>query len=200
MTTDVTLTGSSRENDKLALTDLSDMTTEEIARHTSSKFGYGNARSWRNNTCYYSPQAVDGDFMGIKNNQSGVIVMYTMDRYGRAGTTVYNLDGTCSIGLSFQTNASGYDWDKFINAVTTHDPVQKNWDIVQLRVLDTVKPIFDNLYMTDGNNYVIQQNLNEVFEAVHVLQKGIDSWPDKVTRTENNKPIVMDNKIEEMII
>ena len=200
MTTDVTLTGSSRENDKLALTDLSEMTTEQIAKHTRSKFGYGDCRSWRDNSCYYNINEPQGDYMGIKNNKSGVIVMYKTDRYGRAGTTVYNIDGTCSIGLLFETHVNGHRWEDFKLALSNHDSVQKNWDIVQLKVRDSVKPQLGNLYLCDGNNYVVQKSVNEIFDAVYVLQKGIDSWPSKVTRTENNKPIVMDNQIKEMII
>jgi len=200
MTTDVTIAGGSRENDKLALTDLSDKTPEEIARFTRDKFSYGDSRSWRNNSVYYSLRCEDGDFMGVKNNKTGVIVAYQLDRYGSAGSTTYNMDGTTSFGLSWETHVGSYDWDKFILALTVHDSVQKNWDIVQLRVLTSAKALLDNLYIVDGNNYAVRKNLNDVFESVHVLQKGISEWPVKVTRTATNIPIVMDNKIKEMIV
>ena len=201
MTTDVTIVGGSRGNDKLALTDLSEMTDKEIEQHLLERFAYAKSqKSWRGSDIYYALQNGAGCFVGYRNTISGVIVGHEMDRWGDAGTSTYNLDGTFSQDLVWVTHQAESSWSNCFNAMISHDPEVENWDIVQLQVRDCLKGKASSLYMIDAYNSCVDQPLNGIFDVVHVLQKGIKEIPAIIKRTLTNAPIEMANKIEEMII
>lgn len=198
MTTDVIIAGKVR--DKLALTDLSEMTTTEIQKHTLQKFSYANNKSWRTNETYYSLQDSSGSFVGYRNTKSGVIVAFQLARWGCGVTKTIHLDGYMTQSLELRTNQNGYGWSRFYSTIMIQDSEVENWDIVQLRVRDIVKPMISDLYIIDGNDSCIQHSLNEVFEVDCLLQKGIKEIPETFTMELDKTPLEMVNAIEEMVI